>query len=144
MTQDLLEIGAFLLVFLAVWAIYELGGGEEIPARKLGRVFQLEQYNPAVSVIFEYRTKHGAALRIPVKIARSFYYPDGTVCLRGYDHPFGIKPKSFRVNNVISITSLGGDYIDRRLFLTDVLKIPSHLLPKAPLRSIIPPLAPAV
>jgi hypothetical protein len=143
MTQDLLEIGVFLLVFVAVWVIYEMGGGEEIPGRKLGRVFQLQQYSPAVSVVLEYRSKQGVALKLPVKIARSFYYPDGRVCLRGYDHPFGIKPKSYRVDNIISVATPGGEYIDRRLFLTDVLKIPAHLLPKAPLRSVIPPLAPA-
>lgn len=139
----MLEIGVFLVVFAAVWVIYELGGGEEIPARKLGRVFQLEQYNPAISAVLEYRNQQGVVNKLPLKIARSYYYPDGHVCLRGYYHPFGAKPRSFRVDNIISVTTIGGEYIDRRLFLTDVLKIPAHLLPKAPLRSIIPPLAPA-
>ncbi len=143
MSSEFLEVSVFLIVFLAVWVIYEMGGGEEIPGRKRGRVFQIEQYNPAIGVVLEYRDHQGGAKKLAAKIARSFYYPDGRVCLRGYDHPLGVKPKSFRVDNIISVTSLDGDYIDRRLFLTEYLRIPSHLLPKAPLRSVIPPLAPA-
>lgn len=139
-----MEITAFFIVFLAVWLIYEFGGGEEIPARKLGRVFQIEQYNPPICVVLEYRQQQGVAQKLPVKIARTFYYPDGTVCLRGYDQPLGIKPKSYRVDNIISVYTTDGEYIDRRLFLTDVLKIPSHLLPKAPQRSAMPSLAPAM
>lgn len=136
MSQGLIEVSVFAIVFLGVWLIYDQGGGEEIPARKRGRVFQIEQYSPPVRAVLEYRNQQGAVNTFPVKIARTFYYPDGRVCLRGYYNPFGAKPRSFRVDNIISVATLDGQYIDRRLFLTEELKIPSHLLPKAPLRSV--------
>jgi len=141
MSANLIEIAAFILVFGAVWVIYEIGGGEEIPARtKRGSVVLIEQYNPAIKAMLEYRNAKGETHRLHVKIARSFHTPGGYVFLRGYYLPSGMKPRSFRVDRIVSVATLDGAITDRRLFLTGVLKIPSHHLPNAPLRSAMPAL----
>jgi hypothetical protein len=139
MSANLIEIAAFATVFLGVWVIYEMGGGEEIPSRtKRGTIVLIEQYTPAITAMLEYRNAKGVTRHLRVKIARAFHTPDGYVYLRGYYLPSGIKPRSFRVDRIISVAALDGAITDRRLFLTGVLKIPSHHLPRAPLRSAHP------
>ena len=143
MSTNAIEIAAFVAVFAAVWLIYELGGGEEIPARaKRGSVYQLDNYSPAIRAVLDYVNEDGERRRHRIKIARSIYFPDGRICLRGYYVPFGARPHSFRVDRIVAVAAPDGEHLDKRLFFTGELHIPSHLLPDDPLRPLYP-MAPA-
>jgi hypothetical protein len=87
---------------------------------------QIHQYSPPVDVVIEYRSTSGFTTLRHLRLLRSLHRPKGGLYL------FGLcdrarRPRTFRVDRIVSIATPHGEIIDTRDFLTGRLAIPVEL-----------------
>ena len=125
MTKPVMEALTFVVVFgvacaciTALWRSYA-----PAQASKRRRTMELvQQYTPAIDVMLEYRDVHAFKTLRRVRISQALRGWAGHLYLLGF-YESATKPRTFRLDRVVSFVSLDGEVLETRRFLNDRLGI---------------------
>ena len=115
--MDSVMIIVAIAVFVAIAAAYELGRSGTEKSRRTNWIGV-----PPVDVMLEYRNATGYVTLRRIRILGYVPHRRGRTCLFALCNG-GTAPRNFRIDRIITLTTLDGEIIDTRRFLTERLGI---------------------
>lgn len=113
-------------MFAVIIAAYTLGRSSNQSISLSRGLQEIHQYAPPVLVEIGYRNEAGIKTQRRVAVLKSLRHDDGRLLLLGF---LGSRrPRTFRVDRIVSLATPDGEVLDKRAFLTDWLSIPPKLI----------------